>query len=70
MKWSGEGAVEWVGEREEHCLGLTVVFCRNKKNKCGGCEKVTMEQHYAWMWEGILSSGNICRCSCSLRQKL
>jgi len=44
VKWSGEGAVGWVREREEHCLGLSVVFCRNKKNKFGACEKVTMEQ--------------------------
>jgi hypothetical protein len=44
VKWSGEGTMEWVREREEHCLGLSVVFCRNKKNKFGACGKVTVEQ--------------------------
>lgn len=44
MKWGVEGAVKWVREREEHCLGLSVVLCRNKKDKFGVCEKVTMEQ--------------------------
>lgn len=49
MKWCGEGAVEWVREREEHCLGLSVVFSRNKKNKFGACEKVTMGTASVWM---------------------
>jgi hypothetical protein len=26
------GGVEWIREREEHCLGLSIVFYRNKKN--------------------------------------
>lgn len=49
MKWRGTGAVEWVGEREEHCLDLNVVFCGNKKSKFGAGEKVIAKQLYAWM---------------------
>jgi hypothetical protein len=40
MEWGG--GLEWVREREEHCLGLSIVWYGNKKNWVGACEKVTL----------------------------